>query len=123
MISKRRKIINAILFVVFTAFAIMQLNDADGWVWFSIYIAVALICLYSVFKMVPKGVLWVVILGLLTYSGFHLSLFIDYLQTKNKAEIFGEMVYEKPYLEGSREFLGLLMAALGIIYQLKGRKN
>ena len=38
-------------------------------------------------------------------------------------EIFGEMVYEKPYLEGSREFLGLLLAALGILYQLKKSKS
>ncbi|MBT3442589.1 MAG: hypothetical protein HN440_02610, partial [Flavobacteriaceae bacterium] len=47
----------------------------------------------------------------------------DYLETENKEEIFGEMVYDKPYLEGTREFIGLLIAAFGIIYQLKIRKN
>jgi hypothetical protein len=32
------------------------------------------------------------------------------------------MVYDKPYLEGAREFIGLLLAALGIMYQIKIRK-
>lgn len=56
---------------------------------------------------------------LFSYACFHFSLFIDYLQTDNKEEIFGEMVYEKPYLEGSREFLGLLLACVAVAYQLK----
>jgi hypothetical protein len=58
----------------------------------------------------------------MSYSAFHFSLFIDYLNTENKEEIFGEMVYDKPYLEGTREFIGLLLAALGIMYQIKIRK-
>ena len=58
----------------------------------------------------------------MSYSVFHFSLFIDYLNTENKEEIFGEMVYDKLYLEGTREFIGLLLAALGIMYQIKIRK-
>lgn len=123
MISKQKKIVNALLSVIFIAFAVIQLNDPDGWLWFFIYFAVALVCFLSIFKTIPRLLLWLFILGLIAYSGFHLSLFIDYLQTENKSEIFGEMVYEKPYLEGSREFLGLLIAALGVFYQLKSRKN
>lgn len=65
----------------------------------------------------------VIIILLVGYAAFHFSLFIDYLQTENKEEIFGEMVYEKPYLEGSREFMGLLIAALGVMYQLKKTKT
>ena len=44
------------------------------------------------------------------------------VNTENKEEIFGEMVYDKPYLEGTREFIGLLLAALVIMYQIKIRK-
>ena len=43
---------------------------------------------------------------------------MDYLQIEDKNEIFGKMVYEKPYLEGSREFLGLIMAAGALLFQL-----
>ena len=101
----------------------MQLNDPDSALWFSIYLFVALICLVSNFKVIPKPILIITIVGLLGYSLFHFSLFLDYLQIDNKKEIFGEMVYQKPYLEGSREFLGLLIAAIAIFYQLKTTKK
>ena len=120
--KKSKRIMNIILCITFILFAIIQLNDPDGWLWFSIYLIVAGICIYSNYKVIPKVVLWLVIISLLAYSAFHLSLFIDYLQTDNKEDIFGEMVYEKPYLEGTREFLGLLIAAIGVIYQLKRSK-
>jgi len=122
-LSKQKKITNFILCIVFIIFALLQINDPDGVLWFSIYFIVALICLYNNFKPVPKQLLILTIIALLTYSTFHFSLFIDYLETENKEEIFGEMVYDKPYLEGTREFIGLLIAAFGIIYQLKIRKN
>ncbi|WP_282134123.1 transmembrane 220 family protein [Seonamhaeicola maritimus] len=118
-----KKTINIILGIIFILFAVMQINDPDGWLWFVIYIVVAAICLYSIFKSIPKPALWIIILALLAYCGFHFSLFMDYLQTDNKEELFGEMVYEKPYLEGTREFLGLLIAAFGVMYQLKKTKT
>lgn len=122
-ISKTKKVINSILSILFVLFAVVQLNDPDGILWFSIYIMVAIICFYSIFKVIPKKILWVIIIGLLIYSAFYFSLFIDYLQKDQKSEIFGEMVYEKPYLEGSREFLGVLIAALGVCYQLRKRNS
>ena len=121
-ISKQNKIKNLILFILFVIFAVLQLNDPDGKLWFSIYFIVSLICLYNTFKPVPKSILVLSIIALMSYSAFHFSLFIDYLNTENKEEIFGKMVYDKPYLEGTREFIGLLLAALGIMYQIKIRK-
>lgn len=121
-LSKQQKIKNLILFLLFAIFALLQLNDLDGELWFSIYLIVSLLCLYNTFKAIPKSILILSIIALMTYSAFHFSLFIDYLNTENKEEIFGEMVYDKPYLEGTREFIGLLLAAFGIMYQVKIRK-
>ena len=121
-LSKQQKIKNLFLFVLFVLFAVLQLNDIDGELWFSIYFIVSLLCLYNTFKAIPKSILILSIIALMTYSAFHFSLFIDYLNTENKVEIFGEMVYDKPYLEGTREFVGLLLAAFGIMYQIKLRK-
>lgn len=121
-LSKQNKIKNLILFILFVIFAILQLNDPDGLLWFFIYFIVSLICLYNTFRAIPRSILILSITVLITYSAFHFSLFIDYLYTENKEEIFGEMVYDKPYLEGAREFIGLLLAALGIMYQIKIRK-
>lgn len=122
VLSKQQKIKNLILFLLFAIFALLQLNDLDGELWFSIYLIVSLLCLYNTFKAIPKSILILSIIALMTYSAFHFSLFIDYLNTENKEEIFGEMVYYKPYLEGTREFIGLLLAAFGIMYQIKIRK-
>ncbi len=122
-LSKQKKITNIILCILFIIFAILQLNDPDGILWFAIYFIVAIICIYNNFKPIPRLFLVVTIVALLAYAIFHFSLFIDYLKTENKEEIFGEMVYEKPYLEGTREFIGLLIAAFGVMYQLKIRKN
>ena len=47
---------------------------------------------------------------------------MDWIQIENKNEIFGEMVYEKTYLEGTREFLGLFICDLSLLYQLKKAK-
>ncbi|MDC0378614.1 MAG: transmembrane 220 family protein [Flavobacteriaceae bacterium] len=122
VLSKQQKIKNLFLFVLFVLFAVLQLNDIDGELWFSIYFTVSLLCLYNTFKAISKSILILSIIALMTYSAFHFSLFIDYLNTENKVEIFGEMVYDKPYLEGTREFVGLLLAAFGIMYQIKIRK-
>lgn len=122
-ISKTKKIINFILFVIFASFAVLQLNDPDGILWFAIYLIVASVCLLNNYINISKPILILIVILLLAYSAFHLSLFIEYLQSEHKEEIFGEMVYKKPYLEGSREFLGLLMAALGVLYQLKKTKH
>jgi len=117
------KTISFILATLFLCFAIVQLNDADGTHWFFIYFLVAALCLANNFFSIPKLVLQASIVGLALYAAFHFSLFMDYLQTQNKEEIFGEMVYEKPYLEGSREFLGLFLAGLAVFYQLKKRRS
>lgn len=114
-----RKSINIILFIVFILFAVVQLNDPDPYIWFPLYIFIGGICLYSNYKLISKPLLGVVIFVLLGFALYHFSLFLTYLETDNKEEIFGKMVYEKPYLEGSREFLGLLIAAIAVYYQLK----
>ncbi|WP_100615313.1 transmembrane 220 family protein [Confluentibacter citreus] len=118
-INKSRKIINIILFILFVLFALAQLNDPDPMVWFTIYGIIASICLIANYKKISKMLLWVLIIALLVYSLTYLTYFIDWFKIDNKEELFGEMVYEKPYLEGTREFLGLLIAAGALIYQLK----
>ncbi|MDP5157205.1 MAG: transmembrane 220 family protein [Flaviramulus sp.] len=115
----KKKLINIILFVLFTLFAVFQLNDPDPFHWFLIYGFVALISLIAIFKALPKPLIWIMVLGLLIYSGFYIQYFFEWLQIENKSEVFGEMVYQKPYLEGTREFLGLVLAAIALMFQLK----
>lgn len=118
-IHKSRKIINFILFGLFLLFALVQLNDPDPILWCTIYALIAIICLIANFKKIPKILLWFLIFGTVIYSVTYFPYFVDWLKINNKEDIFGKMVYEKPYLEGTREFLGLLIAAMALIYQLK----
>ena len=122
-VHRKKRMVNIILCITFIVFAIVQLNDPDPYIWFPLYAIIGGICLYSNFRTIPRIVLISVVILLLVYALYHFSLFVTYLQTDHKEEIFGEMVYEKPYLEGSREFLGLLLAAFAVLYQLKKNKN
>lgn len=118
-ISTARKIINILFFVLFTWSALIQLNDPDPFLWFTIYMAVALMPIIFMFRQPTKKFIWVIVIGLLLFALYHFAFFMDWLQTDHKTELFGEMVYDKPYLEGTREFLGLLIAAFSLTYQLK----
>lgn len=116
---KSKVLINIILFVIFALFAVVQLNDPDPTHWVIIYALVAIVPLAAIFIKIPKLIIWILFTGLLIYAAFYFGYFIDWLNIDSKEEIFGEMVYEKPYLEGTREFLGLILAALSLLFQLK----
>lgn len=119
IVSKRVKIINIVLFVLFFVFAALQLNDPDPFLWVFVYLFTGILFLISNYKMIPKVVLWVIFTALIIFAFFYIPSFLDWLQIDNKEEIFGEMVYEKPYLEGTREFLGLLIAAFAVFYLIR----
>tara|TARA_B100000809_G_scaffold49995_2_gene44977 strand:- start:2921 stop:3316 length:396 start_codon:yes stop_codon:yes gene_type:complete len=117
--SKRRRIINVILCVLFALFAFVQLNDPDPVKWVVIYASASIVSLLSNYIVLPKAFIYAVVIGYLIFAGVHLSYFLDWLGIEEKSELFGKMVYEKPHLEGTREFLGLLIAAAGVLFQLR----
>ncbi len=110
------------MFVIFLMFAYVQLNDPDPVIWFSMYLMVAVFFGFSNFLRVPKVLLYAAISGLLVFSLFHLGYFLDWLMSDDKSELFGKMVYEKPYIEGAREFLGLIIAIGALLYLLRTKK-
>ena len=118
-LSRTRKVINSLLFLVFILFAFVQFNDPDPVIWITIYALVAAISLLGNFRVIPRKMIYTLFFGFLIYAGYHFLYFIDFLQIEDKNELFGEMVYEKPYLEGTREFLGLVLAAFALLFQLK----
>jgi hypothetical protein len=97
----------------------LQLNDPDPVIWFTIYALVAIVCLLANFIKIPKSILILFLILIFLYATFHFSYLINWLQTDHKEELFGEMVYDKPYLEGTREFLGLVLTFLAILYQVR----
>ena len=120
---KKNRFINILLSIVFLAFATLQLNDPDPFIWFTIYIIIAIVCLLINFIQINNKLIYVYIMILIIYAGFHFSYILDWLQTNKKGEILGEMVYEKPYLEGSREFIGLAMGICGLLFAAKTNRK
>ncbi|MCB4806700.1 transmembrane 220 family protein [Tamlana sp. 62-3] len=121
-INTKQKVINVLFFIVFVIFALLQINDPDPVLWILIYGFVSVLFLCANFYKFPKWFIGLVIVALLVYGSFYFSSVIDWLQTENKNEIFGDMVYEKPYLEGSREFLGVFIAAFALVVLLRQTK-
>lgn len=50
------------------------------------------------------------------------SFFLDWLNSDDRSALFGELVCKKPYIEGAREFLGLLIAVVSLLYLLKSKR-
>ena len=68
-------------------------------------------------------IIQVVILAFVLFAFYHVGNFYDWLLSNDKSELFGDMIYDKPYIEGAREFMGLLIAIGALIYLLKRSGN
>ncbi|MGL1885769.1 MAG: transmembrane 220 family protein [Reichenbachiella sp.] len=113
------KIVSILFFLIFGSFAYLQFNDPDPVFWVSIYTVVALASLLRVFGLSHSMVFLVISIVVVAISTIYIPGFFEYLMQPNKNEIVGEMVYKKPYIEETREFLGLLMAAGSTFYQYR----
>lgn len=117
------KVISFLLFLLFTTFAWVQINDPDPVLWIIAYLVVAAVCLARTFNYSWKYINLTIHIGFVVASLFFLGGVWEWLNTDDKSEIFGEMVYKKPYIEQTREFLGLTIAAIAMFYQYKIARN
>lgn len=113
------KLINWILSIIFLLFALVQMNDPDPFIWVAIYGLIAIFFAISNFRDIPKIIIQVLIIGLVLFALYHVGHFYDWLLSNDKSELFGDMIYDKPYVEGTREFMGLIIATWALIYLLK----
>jgi hypothetical protein len=110
------------MFAIFALFAYVQLNDPDPVIWFLCYGMVSLLFLISMFTTVPGIVLYALMTALFVFSLFHLVYFFEWVMSDDKSELVGEMLYDKPYIEGTREFLGLIIA-IGALFYLRSASS
>lgn len=117
------KLLSAVTSILFGLFAYFQFNDPDPVLWVTIYGAVFLISFLRLINVYysRRTILFLLIL-LLIYSTVYIPSVLDYLTQPNKDELFGEMYKDKPYIEESREFIGLLIAIVGLILHVRVRK-
>ncbi len=110
-------IINVFFFLAFCAFAYVNLNDKDSWLWVSIYMAAAICCGLAAFK---KYYPVIYLIAITFYLGYAVFLFFakdgvrDWMMKYNKESIVQSMQATKPYIEKTREFFGLLIISIAL---------
>ena len=110
------KITNGILALLFTYFAVVQINDPDPVLWVLVYSFAVMICVQAI---LGRSKIYFLIVGAVTFialAATRIPGFIGWLRSDQYGELFGEMIYDKPYIEETREFIGLLIALAAIVY-------
>lgn len=111
-------IFNTILFLVFTVFAYLNLNDKDSWLWVSIYMIAGILCLLTVFDLHYPILSLIMVVLYLVYA---LVLFFskdgvwDWVTKYKKESLVQNMQATKPYIEKTREFFGLWIASAALL--------
>ncbi len=110
-----RKILNLAMALAFATFAYLNLNDPDGWMWVAAYGATALLFALAFFGRADRRISgWytvALILWLLTLAPGMLA-WLD----ADMPSITEEMQAKEPHIEVVREFLGLAIAVLALLY-------
>jgi hypothetical protein len=109
------KILNGILALIFVLFAYWQLNDPDALTWVIIYLLVAGVSAYAIFKKIERKYLLFLLSFFLIYTLSYSPYILDWI-LKGMPSITEEMQAATPYIEYTREFFGLLISLLVIVY-------
>lgn len=117
------KFLNSFLTLIFLLFAIVQYNDPDPWGWITLYLFVAVICGFAIFRRYHR---YVIIGGLVICFVWMATLIPDFIHwvKMGMPTITASMKAEAPHIELTREFLGLVVciSALGFQY-FQAKKN
>ena len=113
------RILNLVLAVLFLVFASLQLNDPDPITWILIYGTMAVVCVMAAFEFYVR---WLMIVQFVCYGVYAVILLPSiwtWLGSPDRSLLFDEIAkMQFPYIEESREFLGLLicMTVLGVCW-------
>lgn len=111
------KIANLLLGLLFIIFAALQYNDPDPLRWMAVYLLVAYVCIAAAFGKYHRSALWG-ILGLVTiWMALCLPDFIAWVRM-GSPNIAAEMKATTPYIENTREFLGLFICWVVVVWQV-----
>lgn len=107
-------ILNLIFLLAFLAFAYLNFNDTDWYLWVPIYLSAAVCCGLAAFGYIYPSIYLLLVSGYLFYA---VLLFLqkdgvrDWIIKYNKPSLIESMQAKKPYIEKTREFFGLLIIA------------
>jgi len=112
-----KKIVDGVLLLVFLAFAVLQLNDPDSVYWVAVYGFIVVIVLLALLEKLPqvvlKGALIVYFLLLIYYS----PALYSWVFKHHAANIAKSMSTDTMYIEEAREFFGVLLCFMTIVFE------
>jgi hypothetical protein len=117
------QIVNFFLALLFVVFAYLQLDDPDPLVWIAIYGNMAVLCMLAIFRIRIR--LWVLVSGIAyaTYAAFLFPGTLEWFHAPDRSVLFDDLAkMQFPYVEETREFLGLMISILVLIFQGFNRK-
>lgn len=114
-----KKIIKLTLAVIFLLFAVLQYNDPDPLLWMVIYGFTAIMLMLPINTVVMRRVLLGAILLGSAYACFYLPGVYQWVASGDFGSIAESMKTDKMYIEETREFFGLLIAILALLYHYR----
>lgn len=115
------KLFNLIFAFLFVLFAALQYNDPDPYIWVPVYLYAAFLC-WLAFR--NKFYQKAYVVGIITYfvyavyKIFDRNGLLDWINEHNAENIAETMKAEKPWIEESREFFGLLILIIVLAIDL-----
>ena len=110
------KIINITLTIVFIIFAILQFNDPDPFLWSLWYFVIAIISGMAIWKKYSKPFIKFCIFLGIVWIGTLIPKFLEWVNL-GMPSIIDTMKVTEPHIEFTREFLGLIISLLVLIFQ------
>jgi len=106
------RVFNFIFCFIFIVFAALQYNDPDPYLWVPIYMYTAVLCWYAARR---RYFTRAYLLGIAVYAAyaiykiFDTNGLLDWITLHHAEDIAKTMKAEKPWIEESREFFGLVI--------------
>jgi len=111
------RFLHIFLAVMFLGFASLQVNDPDPVVWILIYGAMAVVCVMAIFEVYNKILMAVLAIAYIVYCVILWPSVLIWLAQEDRGVLFSEVMRMKyPYIEESREFLGLVICLMVLAF-------
>ena len=112
-----KKAIDVLIFLVFALFAYFQLNDPDSLRWALVYGLPAILAAMALKGIYPMKVYYAFLLFYIVLILTYVPHLVDWFQ-RGMPNIASSMKAESPYIELTREFFGLVLCLISVVYYI-----
>lgn len=110
------KIIKILLAILLIIFAALQYNDPDPWLWILVYGLAAILIIMDISGTYMRRYYRIAMVALALFSLIYIPGVITYFTEASPGELAESMQTDKPYIEETREFLGLMIVIIIFVF-------